>query len=396
MARPRLCILSLSVIHQDSRVLREIEYAAGSYDVTVVGWGHLDRERPHVTMSPVPQPALSPTLRAAQVSRMLGGRIAPGLYEQWFWQMPGHQQALDAVIEARPDLIHANDAMSLPIAIAAARRTGAKVLFDAHEYSPGQRTNSLKRRVMVQPFQVYLIRQYAPQADAMITVEDSIARMYAEIFGLKAEVIRNVPAYEALPFHPVDPDQVQLIHHGGAMRDRKLEVMIEVMAHTDPRFSLTLMLMPDAGGYLAELERLAAQRAPGRITFRPPVAPADIARTINAYDIGLFLLPPVSLSYKMALPNKFFEFIMAGLAVAIGPSPAMAKIVRQYDLGVVADSFDPADLARKLNALSADNINAMKRRSLAAARDLNAENEMRKLHDIYARLLADGTSANRL
>ena len=103
--------------------------------------------------------------------------------------------------------------------------------------------------------------------------------------------------------------------------------------------------------------------------------------------MGLFLIPPVNFSYQMTLPNKFFEFIMAGLAVAIGPSPAMASIVEQYGLGVVADSFEPEDLARRLNALSADDIDAMKHRSLAVARELNAENEMRQLLDIYARLL---------
>ncbi len=389
MTRPNLCVLSLSIIHRDARVLREIAYGADKYEVTVVGWGHLDRERPHVVMTPVPAPdRLPPTLRVAQVSRMLGGRVASGLYEQWYWAMPGHKEALAAVVDARPDLIHANDAQSLPIALAAARQTGARVLFDAHEYSPGQRTNSLKRRVMVQPFLTYLIRRYAPRADAMITVEASIARRYQEAFGLRAEVIRNAPPYEALPFHPVQPDRIRLIHHGGAIPERRLELMIQVLARLDARFTLDFMLLPDAGGYLDELRHLAKQLAPGRVHFRPPVAPADIARTINAYDIGLFLLPPVSLSYAMALPNKFFEFIMAGLAVAIGPSPAMAEIVRQYDLGVVAGSFEPADLARRLNALGAADIDAMKQRSLAAARELNAENEMRKLHQIYARLLA--------
>jgi glycosyltransferase involved in cell wall biosynthesis len=388
MPRPKLCILSFSIIHRDSRVLREIEYGVRDYDVTVVGWGRLDRERPHVTMMPVPQPALSPALRVAQVSRMLGGRLTPGLYEQWYWAMPGHRQALEAVLKARPDIIHANDAMSLPVAIRAAQQTGAKVLFDAHEYSPGQRTNSLKRRVMVQPFLVYLIRQYAPLADAMITVEESIARRYEDEFGLQAAVIRNAPPYQQLPFHPTRPDHIQLIHHGGAMRDRLLEGMIEVVALADARYTLTFMLLPASDGYLDDLKALADRLAPGRVSFRDPVAPADIARTINACDIGLFLLPPVSLSYAMALPNKFFEFIMAGLAVAIGPSPAMAASVNRYELGVVADTFAPRALADRLNALTAADIDAMKHRSLAAARDLNAENEMRKLHDIYARLLA--------
>jgi len=339
-------------------------------------------------MRAIPRPVLSPALRIAQVSRMLGGRITPGLYERWYWAMPGHRQALAAVIDARPNIIHANDAMSLPIAIKAAQQTGAKVLFDAHEYSPGQRTNTLKRRAMVIPFLTYLITRYAPRADAMITVEESIARRYQENFGLKAAVIRNAPPYQPLPFHPTPQDHIQLIHHGGAMRDRLLEKMIDVVALSDDRYTLTFMLLPDEDGYLDELKALAARLAPSRVTFRDPVAPADIARTINAYDIGLFLLPPVSLSYAMALPNKFFEFIMAGLAVAIGPSPAMAAIVQQHELGVVADNFEPQALADRLNALTPDDIDAMKQRSLAAAKDLNAENEMRKLHDIYARLLA--------
>jgi hypothetical protein len=162
--------------------------------------------------------------------------------------------------------------------------------------------------------------------------------------------------------------------------------MIEVIARSDTRFCLDFMLMPDAGGYLDELKALAVKRAPDRIAFRPPVAPTEIAHTINAYDIGLFLIPPVNFSYQMTLPNKFFEFIMAGLAVAIGPSPAMAAITGQYDLGVVANSFVPEDLARRLNALSAAGIDAMKRHALTAAKEINAETEMTKLLAIYAHL----------
>ena len=388
MSRPQLTILSLSTIHQDGRVLREIEYAAREYDVTVVGWGHLDKERPHVTMRPISPSVFPPSLRVAQVARMLGGRLAPALYERWYWAMPGHAQALAHVIDAHPAIIHANDAMSLPIAISAAERTGAKVLFDAHEYTPGQGTSSLKWRWMVTPFSIYLIRRYAPRVDAMITVEKHIARRYGEEFGLKMSVIRNTPAYQKLPFRATHPARIRLIHHGRALRERRLELMIETIALADARFSLDFMLVPDASGALDQLKRLAQQRAPDRIHFRQPVAPDAIAQTINDYDIGLFLLPPVNLNYTMALPNKFFEFIMAGLAVAIGPSPAMAALVRRYDLGVVAEDFAPETLARQLNALSAHDIDAMKKRSLAAARELNAETEMAKLLAIYKRLLA--------
>jgi glycosyltransferase involved in cell wall biosynthesis len=221
----------------------------------------------------------------------------------------------------------------------------------------------------------------------MITVGSGIAEKYREEFGLAADVITNAPAYVALPFHATDPEQIRLIHHGGAIRERNMEEMVEVLALTDARFSLDFMLIEGTPGYLTKLRAWAERRVPGRVRFRQPVAPAQIAETINEYDMGLFLIPPVNLSYAMALPNKFFEFIMAGLAVAIGPSPAMASIVRQRHLGIVADSFAPADLATRLNRLHHDEIDAMKRHSLAAARELNAEIEMDKLLEIYRRLL---------
>jgi glycosyltransferase involved in cell wall biosynthesis len=119
------------------------------------------------------------------------------------------------------------------------------------------------------------------------------------------------------------------------------------------------------------------------------VPPHQISETVNAYDIGLHLLPPVSFNSAQALPNKFFEFMMAGLALAIGPSPEMMRIVQEYELGVVASSFEPADLAQRLNALSPEEINAMKRHSLEAAKRFNAEVEMRKLLAIYQRVLSE-------
>jgi glycosyltransferase involved in cell wall biosynthesis len=386
--RPRLTILSLSTIHQDGRVLREIEYAAREYDVTVVGWGHLDKDRPNVTMRPVQRVVLPPAKRAIQVVRLLSGRIPPRPFEQWYWAKPDHHQALQAVIDSKPDLIHANEAIALPIAIETNKRTGAKVLFDAHEYASEQRSDSLGWRILAQPLYTYIIAHFAPQADAMITVEAHIARKYEEAFGIEeVDVIRNAPPYQNLPFHPVNPGRIRLIHHGGAMKERRLESMIRAIALADERFTLDFMLLPGTSGYLDELHHLAATLASERVHFRPPAPPDAISVILNDYDMGVYLLNPANYNQSMALPNKFFEFIMAGLAVAIGPSPAMASIVEQYGLGVVADSFEPEDLARRLNALSADDIDAMKRRSLAAARELNAENEMRKLLDIYVRLL---------
>ena len=75
----------------------------------------------------------------------------------------------------------------------------------------------------------------------------------------------------------------------------------------------------------------------------------------------------------MALPNKFFEFIQARLAIAIVPSPEMARLTREFDCGVVAEDFSSLSLARALTGLTAQGIDWMKRGADRAARMHNAE-----------------------
>lgn len=393
MTRPRLCILSLSDLARDGRVLRQVAAAsAAGYDVTVVGWGEPGAvPLPEgVAFRPVAPVRLSRGARAMQAARLLAGHLSPSWYARWYWCKPDHTAARDAIAAARPDLIHANEAIGLPAALAAADEMGAvPVLFDAHEYSPDRLPRRTLTRFLARPFYTWLIRTLAPRAAAMTTVGDGIAARYRAEFDLDPVVIRNCPAYEPLPLRPTDPARIVLIHHGVALRARRLEDMIDVVAACDDRFRLTFMLVESDAGYVADLVRCADRHAPGRVTFRESVAPSAIARTLNdSADIGLFLLPPVDFSYRMALPNKLFEFIMAGLAVAIGPSPEMARVVADHACGIVAADFAPATLAARLNLLSADEIDGLKRRSLDAARVLNAEAEMARLMASYAALLA--------
>ena len=95
--------------------------------------------------------------------------------------------------------------------------------------------------------------------------------------------------------------------------------------------------------------------------------------TINHYDIGVFLIPPINFNYANTLPNKLFDFIQARLGIAIGPTPEMASIVKSYGNGVVSDDFSPQSLGRKLNALTREDIIRFKKQSSLAAKELNAE-----------------------
>lgn len=356
----RVLVLSFSPIRTDPRVMRQIRALEDRFGLTVAGFGDRpsgDFEFHDIGAAPASLPAKA--LKAAM--------LLAGLNETYYWRMSFVQNALAALSGRSFDLVIANDVNSLGVALYLAG--GAPVLLDAHEYSPREFEDLWRWRLFFQRFYKYLCIQYLPRVAGMTTVCEGIAQEYRQ-FGVNPVVLLNCPAAHELPVRPVDPRHIRLVHHGVSIPSRKLELMLEMMKHLDNRYTLDLMLVASDQVYMAHLQSLA--RGDARIRFRPLVAMEQIVPTIHEYDIGVFLLPPVNFNYHMALPNKFFEFIQARLAVAIGPSPEMARLVSEHGFGIVAETFDPRDLARRVAALSLSDIEALKHRSDHAARRLNA------------------------
>ena len=401
-APPLVAILSFTRIHMDARVLRQVRYLSQHYPIAVVGFGQLGSAAGgSVSMSPLPLPLGMDRGRKARTLFLLPlGRIAGGpAYEAWYWRRREHKQALDLLLKSSASFIHANDWDALPVAVRAGEEIGARVVFDAHEYAPLEREEQRRWRLLHKPMIHFFLVRYASRCAASVTVSDTIAARYGQEYGFHPIVVRNIPEAVAAPacgddqdrpqgIRPTDPSQIRLVHHGNAMRNRHLELLIETVARTDPRYSLHFMLIESSPGYLVELQTLAHSLAPGRVFFHQPVPPREVVGRLAEYDMGIYLLPFTNFNNASALPNKFFDFVAAGLAVCIGPSPEMAKITRQYGLGAVAGSFDPAEAAAILNSLSVEEIDRMKQHAVAARSVLNAETEMQKLLQLYAGLLA--------
>jgi hypothetical protein len=83
--------------------------------------------------------------------------------------------------------------------------------------------------------------------------------------------------------------------------------------------------------------------------------------------------PPRHANLELSLPNKLFDFLQARLALVIGPSPEMARIVREHDCGLVTAGFAVEDLVQTLRTLRPERVAALKRGSDRAASVLNAE-----------------------
>lgn len=351
-------------------------WLAGLHRVTTCGFGSApDGVDAHVQIRSIPR---TPLGRVAALIPLKLGR-----HDWYYWSHPRVRLARRALNGIRPDAVLANDLATLPLALDVAG--DAPVVFDAHEFAPLEYQDQRIWRFFLARYNDQMCRRYLPRARGALTVCRGIAERYERDYGVRMEVLTNAPPRVDLPVRPTSPSRIRIIHHGAAIYSRRIELMIEMAKLLDERYSLDLILVPGDAGYIARLRRMAEGNP--RVCFLERVPMEKLVEVSAKYDIGLFLLPPTNFNYAMALPNKFFEFIQARLAVAIGPSPEMARIVREFDCGVIAEDFAPESLARRLNALSAADIDRMKAGSDRAARVHHAENNAETLRRIVASAL---------
>jgi hypothetical protein len=110
-----------------------------------------------------------------------------------------------------------------------------------------------------------------------------------------------------------------------------------------------------------------------KVTFHPPVSPGELPGVLNRYDVGIYTLPPQTRNQELMLPNKFFDFVQARLAIVFGPSPETSGLIRQHSLGVVTEDFSPASLANAISKMTPADISAYKANVHSAAELLSSQ-----------------------
>ena len=154
-----------------------------------------------------------------------------------------------------------------------------------------------------------------------------------------------------------------------------------------PEFQLVIR-GPGPSEYFDKLKRLAAELGvEDRLTLEQPVLFNEIVPRANECDIGYFVHEDISPQKRFTLPNKFFEYIMAGVALCVSDLPEMSRIIKHYNNGLLVDGYSPESIAKIINSFDAEAINQFKRNSIIAAKDLNWEKESQILSEAYAQAI---------
>jgi len=125
--------------------------------------------------------------------------------------------------------------------------------------------------------------------------------------------------------------------------------------------------------------------------FHPPVSPTELLSRAVEHDVGLALEQLNSLNHKLTVTNKFFFYLLAGLAIVATDIPGQRYIMSTCpDAGFLYPPGDYQTLAGyiKLWIENRERLESCKRTALEAARNRwNWEIESKKLVDTVGDLL---------
>jgi glycosyltransferase involved in cell wall biosynthesis len=275
--------------------------------------------------------------------------------------------------ELAADLIHAHDFRMIGVGARAAMRGRAggrrvKLVWDAHEYLPGISPRRNHARWL--PAHEAYVREYAPYADAIVTVSAELAELLRREHHLAKSpvVVLNAPdvsttdagtreadgATDGLRARcGVGPGVPLLVYSGAAAPPRGLAVMVRALPALDGVHVALMINQPD-GEYAEELAGLARMLGVAdRLHLLGYVPHRLVVRHLAEADAGVIPILHY-LNHEIALITKFFEYSHARLPIIVSDVRTMADAVRRTGQGEVFRADDVADYVRAVRAVLDD------------------------------------------
>ncbi len=239
----------------------------------------------------------------------------------------------------------------LPIGVLFKLFYKTRLIYDAHEYET--ETQGLKGRK--KKLAKFLERKLIQYCDRVIVVSDSIADEYKKLYPKLSRpyVVLNAPVYQEIEKKDIfrntfniSREQTIFLYQGGLSQGRGIEILLDTfkkLSKEDQKAVIVFM------GY-GELEKVIKNDSIKykNIYFHNAVAPDILLDYTSSADFGISTIEDTCLSYRYCLPNKMFEYLMAGLPVIISNLHEMRKLVETYKVGVVIDKNTSKDLKKAI------------------------------------------------
>jgi glycosyltransferase involved in cell wall biosynthesis len=252
-----------------------------------------------------------------------------------------------------------------------------KRIYDAHELFTEMK--EVITRPAVKKMWTRIEKYAVPKFKFGYTVSQSIADEFAKRYTVPYATIRNVPVLKEM--NAVTGNEKTIVYAGAVNEARAFEQLIPAMKLVNGR----LIICGD-GNFMLQLKQLIKENnVADKIELKGMLPPDELWRFTQQIAIGIAVAEKEGLNQYLALPNKFFDYIHAGLPQVTMNYPEYKKINNKYNVAILIDDLNPETIARALNNLLSNDViyNQLKENCLKARQELNWQEEEKKLIDFY-------------
>lgn len=254
-------------------------------------------------------------------------------------------------------------------------------IYDAHEYFTEMK--ELRTRPKVQRFWKSIERFALPKFDLGYTVSDGLAEQFKIHYKRDYKTIRNLPVLK--PIQLPERKQKFLLFQGAVNEARGFEYLIPAMKN----IPYQLVICGD-GNFMQQLKVLIKENGvEDKVELKGMMTPEELRAIAPLATLGLGLAEKEGLNQYYALPNKFTEYMHAGLPQLAMDYPEYQKINIQYFVAVLLNRLDVSLVADTINKIMEDDtlLQQMHENALKARTIFCWQQEEKKLIHFYQTIL---------
>jgi glycosyltransferase involved in cell wall biosynthesis len=286
------------------------------------------------------------------------------------------------------DVVHANDLDTLLPNYLASKIKRKHIVYDTHEYFtevPELQNNPIKKKIWK------LVEQFIfPKLQFVFTVNESIADVYKNLYGIDVWVMRNVPNKMVAPnnLEAQLPIELQtkpyiILQGAGINIDRGAEELVQAMQHVT---DANLLIMGDGDVVPQLMNYVLENKLQSKVFFMPKQPYHKLLQFTSKAAIGATLDKNTNLNYQLSLPNKLFDYVRAEIPILASNLVETKKIFDENNIGCLIENHNPKSIAETINFMLSSKapINDWKRNLKELSGKTNWETECQKLIDIYS------------
>jgi glycosyltransferase involved in cell wall biosynthesis len=284
-------------------------------------------------------------------------------------------------------IVNIHSVALLPLGILLKYLYGAKLVYDTHELETEANGSGGIRKKLSKLMEQLLIKK----VDLIFVVSKNIADWYASTYKIKRpEVILNVPKLfkqkKTNHFRQklnIKSDSIIVLYQGGLSKGRGVDLLLETFKERKDD-SVVIVFMGDG-----ELKDKIVQESmkSSSIFFHPAVDSAIVLEYTSSADIGIHMIKNTCLNHYYCMPNKLFEYAMAGLPVIVSNMKEMREMVKKYNMGIVVKDESTISINEAIDKVLTLDIQQIKQNARKCAEENAWEEQEVKMINEYKRVL---------